>query len=119
MCMKNIGVECEHTEDEKGQQRFIGMDVQTLATFTGREAELLGLGLFYKRMYDFWGKDTGEYKFGANLMSDQNTGFHRLRSPSSILRMYALLYPMDACPNESKLVQSFLAYQANYGFSND
>lgn len=111
-CMKWLGLECQHTEDEKGQQRFLGMGPLFIARFNGK-------GGYFRGVYNFWAKDTGEFKAGADLVSEQANGFHWLRSRYMILRNYAVLYPEDACPKDSKLVQSYLDFYAEEDDDDD
>lgn len=106
LCMKEyLGLDCSGALDSKGQQRFGGADAQFIARFDGKRG-------YFKRVYEFWGKESGEFKTGIDVMSEHNTGFHWLRSPSIILRNHALLHPEGACPRESALVQSYLEFYA-------
>ena len=106
LCMKEyLGLDCSGALDSKGQQRFTGMDASFIAKFDGKRG-------FFKRVYEFWGMESGEFKTGIDLVSEYGTGFHWLRNPSMILRNYAVLHPESACPKESALVQSYLRFYA-------
>jgi hypothetical protein len=57
ICMKSIGILCESDTDAKGQQRFPGMDPQFMAVFKGDRG-------YFKKLYDFWGEQSGRFKWG-------------------------------------------------------
>ncbi len=114
-CMKgNLKIECQSTVDAKGQQRFPGMDASVMAKYDGTHG-------FFKHVYEFWAKESGEFKVGIDLISEHATGFHWLRNPSHIMRYHAILHSREACPKDSKLVQSVMKYysQEDEGDEND
>ena len=103
VCMKEVGLECQNTEDDKGQQRFTGTSADFMAKYDGKSG-------FYKAVYEFKGKESGKFKTGIDLISEQSIGFHWLRYPAFLMRYHAVLRPEDACPKESPLVQSYVEY---------
>lgn len=94
-CFRTIDVLCNYTADAKGQQRFFGMDPQFMATFDGQKG-------YFKKNYEFWGETTGSFKAKADLVSEHAHGFHNLRYPAFMKRIYSILYP-EACPKNSTL----------------
>ena len=104
-CMKDkLGIECRNTMDEKGQQRFLGMDASFVGKYDGKSDS------FFQTVYEFWAEESGKFKVGSELVSEQATGFHWLRNQYHVMRYHALFHPEDACSKESQLVQSFKEY---------
>ena len=99
--MKSIGIECQSDMDEKGQQRFVGMDPNFMATYKGDRG-------YFKKVWEFWGEQTGRFKWGKDLISEDSIGFHNLRYPAFLLRIHALFHP-DSCPDTSVLSQEMKA----------
>ena len=93
-------MKCQGTADRKGQQRFVGMDPNFMATFRGDKG-------YFKKVFEYWGKATGGFKWGIDLISEQSIGFHNLRYAAFMYRIYALFHP-EACPSDSILVQNML-----------
>ena len=102
-CMRTVGIQCEHGNDNNGRQIFTGMDPQFMATFRGDRG-------YFKTVYEYWGKISGTFRWGEDLVSEDSIGFHNLRYPAFLLRIYAIFHP-DACPNDSVLVKDFESYQ--------
>ena len=104
-CLRDIGILCGDTADAKGQQRFTGVEPNYLATHKGKRG-------YYKKVYDFWGKTNGGFKWGVNLYSEQSIGFHNLRYPAFMHRIHALQYPWT-CPTNSTIGQTLNATKSD------
>ncbi len=102
ICFQKINVNCQSTHDSKGQQRFIAMDPNYVAIYKGGEKQ------YSSKMYKLWGEQTGSFKYGSGLVSEEAIGFHNLRYPEFMKRIYALLYSNEnVCPKDSLLTTSF------------
>ena len=77
---------------------MVGMDPNFMATFKGTTG-------YFQKAYKFWGEQSGRFKWGLDLISEQNVGFHNLRYPAFMLRIHAIFYKDYACPKDSQLVQ--------------
>jgi hypothetical protein len=95
--LRELGIYCESDTDAKGQQRFVGMDPQYMAVTRGDKG-------FFEELYTFWGERSGGFKWGIDLISEQSIGFHNLRYPAFMERIYAVLFP-EACPSNSTLAK--------------
>ena len=96
--LQTIDVKCQGTADRKGQQRFVGMDPNFMATFRGDKG-------YFKKVFEYWGKATGGFKWGIDLISEQLIGFYKVKSAAHQNRIYALFHP-EVC--QSILVQNML-----------
>lgn len=97
-CLRGIGILCGNTVDAKGQQRFLGMDPNFSATYKGDRG-------YFKRVYEWWGQTNGGFKCGIDIGSEQMTGFHNLRYPAFMHRIYALQFA-GTCPSNSTVGQT-------------
>ena len=79
---------CRDTADANGEQRYVGMEPNFLATFNGRRN-------YFERIYTLWAKNHG-WKTKLDLVSSQHIAFHLLRSPLHQKRIHAILY--QSCP---------------------
>lgn len=94
----DIDIDCRNTDNQNGRQRMVGMDPNFMATFKGTTG-------YFQKAYKFWGEQSGRFKWGLDLISEQNVGFHNLRYPAFMLRIHAIFYKDYACPKDSQLVQ--------------
>ncbi len=95
ICFETIGVPCTSTADAKGQQRFLGMDPNFIATYRGDRG-------YFKQVWEFWGQNTGGFKWGKDLVSEQMNGWHNLRYPAFMYRIHTIHHP-ESCPADSNV----------------
>lgn len=96
-CLESIGIPCTSTADAKGQQRFVGMDPNFVATYRGNHG-------YFKDVWEYWGEQTGSFKWGKDLVSEQMNGWHNLKYPAFMKRIHALSHP-EACPVNSTVAR--------------
>jgi len=97
ICLESIGIPCTSTADAKGQQRFVGMDPNFVATYNGDRG-------YFKRVWEYWGANTGRFKRGIDLVSEQMNGWHNLRTPRRMIRIHTIHHP-ESCPLNSTVAK--------------
>ena len=73
------------------------MDPNFVATHNGDRGH-------FKRVWEYWGANTGRFKRGIDLVSEQMNGWHNLRYPSFMIRIHTIHHP-ESCPLNSTVAK--------------
>jgi glycoprotein-N-acetylgalactosamine 3-beta-galactosyltransferase len=96
-CFRTLSIRCHDTADARGEQRYIGMEPNFVATSLGDRG-------FFQVLYKLWAQHHG-WKIKEDLISSQHVAWHLLRNVVSQKRIHAVMY--RTCPRGTVLGDAF------------
>jgi glycoprotein-N-acetylgalactosamine 3-beta-galactosyltransferase len=96
-CLHALNIRCHDTADARGQQRYINIGPNFVATHNGDDP-------FHGRNYRLWASKYG-WKIKDDLISSQHVSWHHLRHVVQQKRIHAVMY--RTCPKGTVLGDAF------------